>query len=163
MNEYQLAWTLYAIGSFGCGLAAWLMFRRFGREWGHFFMITVWVLLLTPYAINKEEMIMAPALFMVVMDGISNGFETVKPIILLLLGLWLVGLVLSLIFQLLTRSSANAKASARATKTQKAKNAQAAQKSPKMQKSQLNRSLDSEEELARSELLAGEIPLRAER
>lgn len=101
MESYQLAWTLYVIGGLGAGWAAWLLFRRWGRAWGLIFMTTVWVLLLTPYALDAETMTMGPALFILVMDGAANGFDTVKPIAVLLLGLWLVALIVSLLFQLL--------------------------------------------------------------
>lgn len=146
MNSYELAWTLYAVGGFGCGLAAWFLFRRFGREWGHFFMVTAWVLLLTPYAMEAEKMIMAPAIFILVMDGLVNGFETVKPITLLLLGVWLIALVLSLIFQLLTRAKAK-KAEPQVSTNKRVSNTE----------------LSREEKQARDELLDSEIPLRAER
>jgi hypothetical protein len=100
VEPYQLAWTLYVIGGLGSGLAAWLLFRRWGRAWGLIFMVTAWVLLLTPYALDAETMTMAPALFILVMDGAANGFETVKPIAVVLLGLWLVALIITLLLQL---------------------------------------------------------------
>lgn len=144
MNAYQLAWTLYIFGGLGCGLAAWLLFRRFGREWAHFFTITALVLLLTPYAFEAEQMIMAPAIFILVMDGLADGFDSVKPITMLLLGIWLIALVLSLVFQLLTRPKVKVRTSKPA---------------PASSDTLLN-----EEELeAREELLEGELPIRAER
>ena len=63
METYQIAWAAYIVGALGCGWATWLLFRRFGREWGHFFMVSVWAVLLTPYAMKVEPMVMAPALF----------------------------------------------------------------------------------------------------
>lgn len=103
MDSYELAWTIYVVGVLGLGIAAWLLFRRFGREWGHFFMISIWVLLLTPYALEAEEMVMAPAIFIVIMDGLAYGFESVRSIAALLLGLWILGLILSLLFQFVTQ------------------------------------------------------------
>jgi hypothetical protein len=143
VNGYQLAWTLYALGGFGCGVAAWLLFRRFGREWAHFFMVTAWVLLLTPYALEAENMVMAPALFIIVMDGLTNGFDTVKSITMLLLGLWLVALVVSLLFLLTARHFA--KPIVRVPGKLPAEE------------------LSDEETQTREELLEGEMPLRAER
>lgn len=143
MNGYQLAWTLYALGGLGCGIAAWFLFRRFGREWAHFFMVSAWVLLLTPYAFESKEMVMAPAIFILVMDGLADGFDTVKPITILLLGLWLVALTISLLLLLISR---------RFSKPKK----------PVFEKTSAN-TLSNEEVLARDELLEGEMPLRAER
>lgn len=143
MNGYQLAWTLYALGGVGCGIAAWLLFRRFGREWAHFFMVSAWVLLLTPYAFEAEEMVMAPAIFILVMDGLADGFDTVKPITILLLGLWLVALTISLLLLLVSRRSAKPKKAL-------------SEKAPAD-------TLSKEEVQARDELLEGEMPLRAER
>lgn len=143
MNGYQLAWTLYALGGVGCGIAAWLLFRRFGREWAHFFMVSAWVLLLTPYAFEAEEMVMAPAIFILVMDGLADGFDTVKPITILLLGLWLVALTISLLLLLVSRRSAKPKK-------------MLSEKAPAD-------ALSKEEVEARDELLEGEMPLRAER
>lgn len=101
MDSYQLAWTLYVIGGIGSGLAAWLLFRRWSKAWGRVCMVSLWVLLLTPYAIDAETMTMAPAIFILVMDGIAEGFETVKAVAVLLLGLWLVTLIVLLLLQLL--------------------------------------------------------------
>lgn len=147
MEASQLAWTLYIIGGLGCGLAAWFLFRRLGREWAHIAAVSVWVLLLTPYALDAETMTMAPALFILVMDGLTNGFESVKPIAVLLLGLWLIGLILSLLFQLLTRRSGKRKVSSTAIPSKRV----------------VNHDLDDEEMNAREELLHHDIPLRAER
>jgi hypothetical protein len=61
ITEFQYAWMAYITGALGCCLATWILFRRAGRAWVHFFVITVMVLLLTPYAIEAETMIMAPA------------------------------------------------------------------------------------------------------
>ncbi len=110
MEPYQLAWTLYVIGGLGSGWAAWLLLRRWGRAWGLIFMVTVWVLLLTPYALDAETMTMAPALFILVMDGVANGFDAVKPIAVVLLGLWLVALIITLLLQLVFGRGRSAKA-----------------------------------------------------
>ncbi len=147
MTAYQLVWVLYVIGGLGCGLAAWLLFRRLGREWGLFFMLTLWVLLLTPYALDKESMTLAPAIFILVMDGLTHGFESVKPIGFLLAAIWFVALILSLAYLLLTRSR-NKVHPAAPTGNKKAARQQV---------------LTHEEQQARDELLDGEIPIRAER
>lgn len=105
MNGYEFAWTMYVLGSLGCGIASWLLFRRWGRTWSHFFLVTVLALLLTPYAVDAEVMTMAPALFIVVFGVLQDGVDTVMPVITVLLGVWLVGLVISLMVQFFTRNS----------------------------------------------------------
>jgi hypothetical protein len=105
MTEYQYAWMIYLVGALGCSLATWLLFRRAGRAWVHFFVITVMVLLFTPYAVDAENMTMAPAIFGLIFGFMIDGFEAVKPVVKLMLGLWIGLLVLSLIYQLLTRKS----------------------------------------------------------
>ena len=41
MDGYGLAWTIYGVGAVGCAAAAWLLFRRFGREWALIFFVSV--------------------------------------------------------------------------------------------------------------------------
>src|SRR5690606_1610713 len=96
---------MYVMGSIGCGIAAWLLFRRWGRAWSHFFLVTVLALLLTPYALDAEVMIMAPALFIIVFGLLQDGVDAVMPVITVLLGVWLVGLVISLLVQFFMRNS----------------------------------------------------------
>lgn len=103
MTEYQYAWALYLVGACGCSLAAWLLFRRAGRALTHFFVITVMVILFTPYAIDAETMTMAPALYSLVFGYFDGGIASVRPVLKLMLGFWVGALILSLIYQLLTR------------------------------------------------------------
>ena len=107
MTDYQYAWMMYLIGSVGCSLAAWLLFRRAGRAWAHFFVITVMVILFTPYAIDAETMTMAPAVYTLLFGYLDGGFIAIKPVLKVMLGLWSGALVLSLIDQLLTRGRKN--------------------------------------------------------
>lgn len=103
MDGYGLAWTIYAAGALGCSVAGWLLFRRFGREWASFVFVSVLALLLTPYAVDAEKMLMAPAIFSIVFGGITDGFDTVMPVIMVVSGVWLVGLIISLLLQLALR------------------------------------------------------------
>ena len=105
VDGYEFAWTMYVLGSIGCGVAAWLLVRRWGRVWSHFFLVTVLALLLTPYALDAEAMTMAPALFIIVFGLLQDGIDAVMPVITVLLGVWLVGLVISLLVQFFTRNS----------------------------------------------------------
>lgn len=110
MTDYQYAWMVYMIGAIGCSLATWLLFRRAGRAWVHFFVITVMVILFTPYAIDAETMTMAPAIYTLVFSYFDGGFITIKPVLKLMLGIWIGALILSLLYQLLTRGRAHEKA-----------------------------------------------------
>lgn len=103
MEGYGLAWTIYGLGAVGCAVAAWLLFRRFGREWALFFFVSVLALLLTPYAVDAEQMLMAPAIFFIVFEGLAEGLDAVMPIIMVVSGVWLAGLVISLLLQLALR------------------------------------------------------------
>lgn len=103
ITEFQYAWMAYIAGALGCCLATWILFRRAGRAWVHFFVITVMVLLLTPYAIEAETMIMAPAIYTLFFGYFEGGFIAIKPVVKLMLGIWAGTLLLSLVYQLLTR------------------------------------------------------------
>lgn len=103
MDGYGLAWTIYGLGAVGCAVAAFLLLRRFGREWAIFFFVSVLALLLTPYAVDAEQMLMAPAIFFIVFEGFAEGLEAVIPIIMVVSGVWLAGLVISLLVQLAAR------------------------------------------------------------
>lgn len=108
MTDYQYAWMMYLIGAVGCSLATWLLFRRAGRAWVHFFVITVMVILFTPYAVDAESMTMAPAIYSMVFGYFDGGFVSIRPILKVMLGIWICALILSLLYQLLTRGRAQA-------------------------------------------------------
>ncbi len=103
ITEYQYAWALYLAGALGCTLATWLLFRRLGRVVTHFFVITVMVILFTPYAIDADKMIMAPGVYTLVFGYFDGGFVAIKPLLKVMLGIWALAQVLSLIYQMLTR------------------------------------------------------------
>lgn len=104
MTEYQYAWALYLAGALGCSLAVWLLFRKLGRAVTHFMVITVMVLLFTPYAIDQEKMTMAPGIYTLVFGYMDGGFVVIKPLLKVMLGIWAIAQVLSLIYQMLTRN-----------------------------------------------------------
>ena len=156
MTDYQYAWMMYLIGAVGCSVATGLLFRRAGRAWTHFFVITVMVILLTPYAVDAETMIMAPAMYTVVFGYLDGGFMVVKPVIKLMLGLWVGTLVLSLLYQLLTRNSGHRVA----RQTHHRDHHQPGPEDDHESAYYANRPLTREERLARDELLHEE-PIRA--
>jgi len=168
MTDYQYAWMMYAIGAVGCSLATWLLFRRAGRACVHFFVITVMVILFTPYAIDAESMIMAPAVYTLLFGYMDGGMVVIKPVLKLMLGIWLGALILSLIYQLLTRHRGYSRAAVAPDyyrKGQQPKTYQQPQDdythSPSARRS-ANRGLSLEERIARDELLHEE-PIRAVR
>ncbi len=163
MTEYQYAWMLYLIGAVGCSLATWLLFRRAGRAWVHFFVITVMVILFTPYAIDAETMTMAPAVYTLVFGYMDGGFVLIKPVLKLMLGFWIGSLVLSLIYQLLTRAKGQTSPQVhRKNKAVKEHHYPDDQDdySLNSRRTASTRSLNREERIARDELLHEE-PIRA--
>lgn len=169
MTDYQYAWTMYLIGAVGCSLATWLLFRRAGRAWVHFFVITVMVILFTPYAIDAETMTMAPAVYTLVFGYMDGGFIIIKPVLKVMLGLWIGALVLSLFYQLLTRGrahKANDQDYYRKGQNPKGYVRQEEQDdfdySPNTRRTSSSRGLSREERIARDELLHEE-PIRAVR
>lgn len=105
ITEYQYAWALYLAGALGCSLATWLLFRGLGRAVTHFMVITVMVVLFTPYAIDAEKMTMAPGVYTLVFGYVEGGFTAIKPLLKVMLGIWSIAQVLSLIYQMLTRNT----------------------------------------------------------
>lgn len=168
MTDYQYAWMIYLIGAIGCSLAAWLLFRRAGRAWVHFFVITVMVILFTPYAIDAETMTMAPAVYTLLFGYMDGGFTVIKPVLKVMLGFWIGALILSLLYQLLTRGKARPAAQRDYRNSKQAKN----YAHPEMQedygytantpRSSTSRGLSRDERIARDELLLEE-PIRAVR
>lgn len=170
MTDYQYAWMLYLLGATGCVLAAWLMFRRFGRAVTHFFVISVIVVLFTPYAIDAEKMTMAPAVYTLLFGFLDGGFVSVKPVLKLMLGLWGCALILSLIYQLITRNQGAANHEPPESRRQPARQKRSQtyveddepdfDYSPQARRANSGRGLSREERIARDELLSEE-PIRA--
>lgn len=171
MTDYQFVWMLYLIGATGCALAAWLLFRRFGRAVTHFFVITVMVALFTPYAIDAENMTMAPAVYTILFGFIEGGFASIKPVLKLMLGLWGCALILSLIYQLITRNNGALNHDTPETLRRQPARQKRSQTyveddepdfdySPQARRANSSRGLSREERIARDELLSEE-PIRA--
>lgn len=161
ITEYQYAWALYLAGALGCALATWLLFRRLGRAVTHFMVITVLVLLLTPYAIDAEKMIMAPGIYTLAFGYFDGGLPAIKPLLKVMLGIWAIAQVLSLVYQLLTRHGRPKQEEYRPFQ-QAVHQYDEGYNYPQHRHSERNsgRSLTREERLARDELLHEE-PIRA--
>jgi hypothetical protein len=101
LTAIEHAWIYYLLGAAGCTLATYFLFRRLGAAVTHFFVITVAVILFTPYAIEEGSTSMGPAMYRLVLGYLDFGFDAVRPVVKLMLIIWAVALVLSLIYQLL--------------------------------------------------------------
>lgn len=162
MTDYQYAWMMYLIGAVGCSLATWLLFRRAGRAWVHFFVVTVMVVLFTPYAIDPETMTMAPAIYTLVFGYFDGGFIAIKPVVKLMLGIWIGALILSLLYQLLTRGHSQPAVQQGYRKDYAPDGNQDNVDYAASARSVSSRGLTREERIARDELLLEE-PIRAVR
>lgn len=104
MTAHTLAWIAYILGALSLLLVGWRITLRLKREWRHLLMVTAGALLLTPSPIGLEEgTFLAPALFVLVLDGLFEAADVASQAGLILLGVWLAALVISLIYQLLSR------------------------------------------------------------
>lgn len=158
MTDYQYAWMLYLIGAVGCSLATWLLFRRAGRFFVHFFVITVMVILFTPYAIDPETMTMAPAVYTLAFGYLDGGYTAIQPVIKLMAGFWVGALVLSLIYQLLTRGHKYIEPQEQSRPT-RARNPRDDKYGESARRAS-SRSLSRDERIARDEMLYEERPSR---
>ncbi len=170
MNELtsiQSAWIIYFAGSLGCTIAAWWMFLWAWRFVRYAAVVTVATLLFTPYAIDAQTMTMAPAIYTLVFEGMSHGLPAILPLIKVMLGIWLIGLILAAVLVLLTRNfggvnpegdtnSPRAKRSSRPTEYNNIKRQDENRRVS-------SRGLSRDEYQAREELLKGEVPIRAVR
>lgn len=104
ITDYYYAWAIYLTGAVGCSLAAWLFIRGLPRIVIHFFVVTVMVLLFTPFALDAQTMVLAPAIVFLGYGAIIDGFAEVKPVLKTIILVWAMAMVLSLIYQLLTRN-----------------------------------------------------------
>ena len=164
MTNIQYAWAIYFVGALGCTIAAWWMFLWAWRFVRYSAVVTVMIILFTPYAIDPHTMIMAPAIYTLVFEGLGQGMAAIKPLLKVMAGIWLIAEIIVLVIVVLTRKAdhyhepepepdnrprlVNKKSSPRHTKAN-------------YKSRSLKRELNDEEYEARNELLAGEIPIRA--
>ncbi|RYY74949.1 MAG: hypothetical protein EOO52_11575 [Gammaproteobacteria bacterium] len=176
MNELttiQYAWIIYFAGSLGCTVAAWWMFLWAWRFVRYAAVVTVVTILFTPYAIDPKTMMMAPAIYTLVFEGISQGKAVIMPVIKLMVGIWLIGIILVAVFVALTRRQtyknfqSNDPAPPVKGKSRRLEHHAGRRHENPVRRRGLNR--DEHEareallrgELPRGEVLGGEIPMRA--
>ena len=165
LTSIQLAWIIYFAGSLGCTIAAWWMFLWAWRFVRYAVVVTVATILFTPYAIDAQTMTMAPAIYTLIFEGISQGMAAILPLIKVMLGIWLIGLILSGVLVALTRNVSHKKVERNTAKTRTTGGSRRAQyESTKRQdetRRALSRGLSRDEHQAREEMLASDIPMRA--
>lgn len=173
LTAIQTAWAVYFAGSLGCTIAAWWMFLWAWRFVRYTAVITVMTILFTPYAIDAQTMTMAPAIYTMVFDAMGLGVDAIKPLIKLMLGIWLIAMILMTAFVLLTRKSSGSRESGnpsgRTRKKSRRQYQEEYQPEPRRDERRMpteptrrsRRGLSQEEYQARNDLLAGEIPIRA--
>jgi len=167
LTTIQYAWIIYAAGSLGCCIATWWMFLWAWRFVRYSAVVTVMTILLTPYAIDPQTMMMAPAIYTMVFNGMAGGLPAIMPLIKLMLGIWSIAIILVLVFVLLTRNLGKTpkKLSAKGDTRQSHNNTYKPHPTKKVKASRKDSFRDDvlsyEERQARDELLAGEQPMRA--
>jgi hypothetical protein len=165
MNELttiQYAWIVYFAGSLGCTIAAWWMFLWAWRFVRYSAVVTVMTILFTPYAIDAQTMTMAPAVYTLVFEGMSQGLPAIIPLIKVMLGIWLIGIILVLVFVVLTRKWGAKKSAPKASmpRNNSSRQSRSEQGRPDDLRPS-SRGLSRVEHQAREELLRGEVPIRA--
>ncbi len=167
LTTIQYAWVIYFAGSLGCTLAAWWMFLWAWRFVRYAAVVTVATILFTPYAIDAQTMTMAPAIYTLFFEGLDGGLPVIMPLIKVMLGIWLIGLILVAVFVVLTRHSgrkSSSKAPRGNTKPASRTSRRPEHHGGRRHENPVRRSsrgLSNDEYQAREELLKGEVPMRA--
>lgn len=169
LTTIQYAWAIYFAGSLGCTIAAWWMFLWAWRFVRYAAVVTVMTILFTPYAIDAQTMTMAPAVYTLVFESISQGVPAIMPLVKVMVGIWLIGVILVLVFVLLTRKS-DEKTPPRNTPRGRSSSSRSlgrpehhAGRRHENPPRSSSRGLSRDEFQAREELLKGEVPMRAVR
>ncbi len=109
-NAYIWAWSAYVLGALGLLIVGWRITRGMQSEWRQLLLVSAAALLLTPAALpDMEQTVLAPALFILVLQGLFESGSFALSAMLLLLGVWVIGLLISLAVQLLVRSKSTPK------------------------------------------------------
>jgi hypothetical protein len=128
-------------------------------------VVTVMTILFTPYAIDAQTMTMAPALYTLVFEGMAQGAQAIMPLIKLMIGIWLIGLILVLLFVVLTPNRESEKPSytepKQGVKRQSRRLEHHGARRHENPIRTSSRGLSKDEYQAREELLKGEVPMRA--
>ncbi|MET0356323.1 MAG: hypothetical protein ABW044_06060 [Cellvibrio sp.] len=165
LTAIQYAWIIYGVGSIGCTIAAWWMFLWAWRFVRYAAVVTVMTILFTPYAIDPQTMMMAPAIYTLVFEGMGHGAAAIMPVVKLMIGIWLIAIILVTVFVVLTRQHTYTKfRSDNPEPPVRSKSRRLEHHSGRRHENPiLRRGLSRDEHDAREELLRGEVPMRAMR
>jgi hypothetical protein len=103
MTDIQYAWVIYGAGSIGCCIATWWMFLRTWRFVRYSAVVTVMVILFMPFAIDQQSMIMAPAIYTLVFESLSEGGQSIMPLVKLMIAIWSISIILVAVLIFFTR------------------------------------------------------------
>jgi len=105
MDDQTLAWLVYLAGTLVFGLVLWRFTRRWSRVWRHLILVSYTVLALTPFSLQLEEpaTAYAPALFIVALNTLFQGWESALDAAIILVMMWILALVISAVYLVLTR------------------------------------------------------------
>lgn len=112
MYTSTMAWLVYLIGAVALVAVVWRLTRNARRDWRHLSVVSVAALLLTPAQIDSVNNYWAPALLTLILDMAFGSVtdESTGQSVLLLVIVWLLALMASLVFLLMTRGRASAHA-----------------------------------------------------
>lgn len=173
MTHIQYAWMIYVAGGLGCCVSVWWMLLRAWRFIRYSAVVTVVVILFTPFAIDRESMALAPAIFTLVFDGMAQGSEAIKPLMKLMAGIWLIAIILVSVFVILTRNLIkhtdefdtyeDYESQSTSTQSRRIKRNRPSMESAISAPSSHTKvdALSSQERHARAEEMSGDIPMRA--
>lgn len=99
----MMVWGVYMAGCLLLAAVGWRITRALSRYWVHFLRVSYCVLAFTPFTLGLDFPAYAPAFFIVVLNTMFQGFESALDAAILLGGVWLVALLLSLVYLILTR------------------------------------------------------------
>jgi hypothetical protein len=97
-GDYTIAWVVYGLAAAGFSWLCWRVLRRF-RSRGLAWLLQSWVLalLFTPWYVQPDDTLMAPALIVFGMDAITVGPESaIRALVPLIMSL-LLGLLLTVV------------------------------------------------------------------
>lgn len=101
-NDYTIAWVVYLCAATVLSVLCWRVFKRYLVRWLAY-VLEGWLLaiLLTPWYVQPEEKVMAPAFIIFVMDTITidlaAGIRALIPLIMAMLLMLILAIALGVI------------------------------------------------------------------
>lgn len=107
-NDYTIAWVVYFCAATVLSVLCWRVFKRYLARWLAY-LLQCWLLaiLLTPWYVEPEGDVMAPAFIVFVMDTITidaaAGIRALIPLIMAMLLMLIVAIALGIIHRVRQR------------------------------------------------------------